>query len=153
MATKKIELRAAYGYDTDKVSNETGIECKDISLTQQHQKEEADINVIVKRFGLTGQLPQNVRMPQYGDFTNIGSYQEALNSVMAAESAFMSMPADVRTRFDNDPEKFVAFCIDPANLEEAEKLGLTAPKKTPEAPTAPPEGAEGVTAASPPKSA
>lgn len=119
-----IALRSAFNYDAEKVSKETGLKCLDKSKTQQNQKEESDINTIVRRFGLTGQLPDNVRMPQYGDFRGIKDYQSALNSVQAANDAFAAMPAHIRTRFDNDPEQFVAFCLDKRNLDEAIKLGL-----------------------------
>lgn len=124
-------VRSAYNYDTDMVSEETGLECKDPSLAQQHQKEEADINTIVKRFGLTGELPTNVRMPQYGDFYDVMDYQGCLNAVKAADAVFMTMPAEVRARFENDPAQFVEFCLDENNREEAIKLGLVEKKSEP----------------------
>lgn len=117
------------------------------SLTQQNQAEEADINTIVKRFGLTGQLPTNVRTPTYGDFTHVTDYQSALNAVRAAEDAFMKMPAAIRTRFDNDPEKFVEYCSDEQNLDQLREWGLAVPKAKEAAngPTGdvPPSGAPG----------
>lgn len=134
---KPVFVRNPYNYDTDEVSTQTGLACEDPSLAQQHQKEEADINTIVRRFGLSGQLPTNVRMPSYGDFTNVGTYQEALNAVMAANASFMAMPAYVRERFQNNPELFVEFCSDPNNMAEAVKLGL-AIQTTVEAVPAPP---------------
>ena len=39
----------------------------------------------------------------------------------------MTMPADVRARFNNDPALFVDFCSDEANLDEMRKLGLAVP--------------------------
>lgn len=124
----KIFVRSAYNYNVDEVSQETGLRCEDESLAQQHQKDEADINTIVRRFGLSGELPSNVRMPQYGDFTGVSDYQSALEAVRAADAAFMTMPADVRSRFENDAAQFVEFCLDDRNREEAEKLGLVVPK-------------------------
>jgi len=129
-----VFIRTAYNYDKDKVSDETGLECKDPSLADQSAKEEVDINEIVRRFGLTGQLPANVRIPQYGDFTGINDYQEALNAIDAADEAFMSLPADVRKRFDNDPGAFVDFCSDENNREEMEKMGLLKEPKREETP-------------------
>lgn len=139
-----IFIRSANNYDTDEVSNETGLRCEDLSLTQQHQKDEADINTIVKRFGLTGQLPTNVRVPTYGDFTGVSDFQTAMNAVNMAEASFMTMPADVRARFENDPAKFVDFCSDPSNADEMIKLGLAVKKQTSE-PT-PPAGGSAATA-------
>ena len=93
-------------------------------LTQQSFKEDCDINTIVRRFGLTGQLPQDVRAPTYGDFTAVTDFHSAMNALREAQEAFMLMPAEVRERFRNDPGAFVDFCSDPANAEEARKLGL-----------------------------
>lgn len=108
-------------------SRAAALECKDISLTQQHMKDECDINNIVRKFGVTGLLPQAVRLPTFGDFTGVGDYQSALNAVMAAEKSFEAIPADLRKRFDNDPQKFVEFCSNPDNIDELRDLGL-APK-------------------------
>lgn len=100
------------------------VKCLDRSRAKQEFAEECDINVIVKRFGLLGKLPQGVRMPQYGDFTGVESFHEAANAIAAANESFSAMPAEVRARFQNDPERFVQFCLDDANREEAIKLGL-----------------------------
>lgn len=68
-------MRSAYNYLRDDVSFDTGLSCDDESLAQQHMAEDADINVIVKRFGLTGQLPQGHRMPEFGDFTGVSTIE------------------------------------------------------------------------------
>lgn len=124
---KAVRARAGLIYDSDAVSLENGLECLDDSLTQQHQAEEADINTIVRRFGISGVLPQSIRLPQYGDFDAIIDYQTALDAVIAADKAFMEVPADIRARFDNQPQLFLEFCSDPSNLEELRKLGLAKP--------------------------
>lgn len=115
------------GYDAKKVSVETGLFCRDDSRAVQSQKDEADINTIVRNFGLTGQLPQNIRTPSYGDFEGIDDYQTALEAIRAADASFSAMPAEVRSRFENDPAKFVEFCSSSENLEEMRKLGLAVP--------------------------
>ena len=51
---EKVFCRSEYNYDRDKVSEETGLNCKDLSLAKQSFADECDINNIVKRFGLTG---------------------------------------------------------------------------------------------------
>lgn len=118
-------LRTGFNYDRDAVSNETGLKCEDPSLAQQQFKEESDINTIVERFGLTGELPNNVRMPEYADFAETYDFHSAMNAIRSATESFMELPASVRARFGNDPGAFVDFCSDPANLAEAQKLGLT----------------------------
>lgn len=124
MTIRKVFVRSAYNYDADLVSDETGLKCEDPSLAQQHMKEEADINTIVKRFGLTGEVPTGMRLPTYGDFTGIADYQTALHQVKAAQESFMSLPADVRQKFGNDPGAFVDFCSDEKNREALVQMGL-----------------------------
>lgn len=126
-----VLVRAAFAYDADAVSNETGLECKDESMAVQAQKDEADINVIVRRFGVTGHLPVGVKLPTYADFEDVFDFQSAMDAVNAANRAFMSLDAELRMRFANDPQRFVAFCSDPANIDELVKLGLAEKKPEP----------------------
>lgn len=134
-------VRTPYNYDTELASETTGLECLDPSMTQQQFKEECDINTIVERFGITGQLPSNVRMPLYGDFTDaIDDYQTALHVIKQAEESFLAMPAKVRERFGHEPQAFLEFVNDPRNRDEAEKLGLVVkplpPAQAPSSPVA-----------------
>lgn len=128
-------FRTPYNYDSDAVSVETGLTCKDESLADQSQRDEADINTIVKRFGLTGQLPSNLRMPQYGDFENALDFRESMEAVAKARESFMEMPADVRAKFHNDPQEFLEYCEERndkgerVHLEELRKLGLAVPEE------------------------
>lgn len=122
-------IRSPYNYDRERASDESGLACLDESRTQQQFKEESDINNILERFGITGELPNDVKAPQSGDFTAVTDFHSALNVVRAAEEAFMEMPANVRKRFGNDPGEFMAFIHDPANIEESRKLGLRMPEK------------------------
>lgn len=128
MSFKPVFVRSGNNYDMNSVSDETGLRCDDPSLTQQQFKEESDINTIVERFGLTGELPNNVRAPMYADFVEAIDFHSAMNAIRQAEESFMAMPADVRARFGNDPGRFVDFVNDDSNRAEAEKLGLVLPK-------------------------
>ena len=71
MATKGVFLRSPYNYDMDEASDLSGLRCEDESLAIQSARDETDINTIVRRFGLTGELPGDFDMPQSGDFTNV----------------------------------------------------------------------------------
>lgn len=122
-------LRTEWNYDTNAVSQETGLECKDPSLAKESMKEETDINVIVERFGITGQLPQGLRAPTYGDFTEVMDFHTAMNAVAQAGEAFDRMPAEIRARFNNDPGAFVDFCSKEENRAEMQKMGLIVPKE------------------------
>lgn len=105
------------------------------SMTKQSFKEEVDINEIMKRAqnGMDISSQVRERIAQYGDFTQIGSYQEALNTVKRAQDAFYVLDANVRERFMNDPGRMISFLQDPANYDEAVKLGLVVPKPPQEA--------------------
>jgi phage internal scaffolding protein len=123
--TKKVPfLRSPYNYDTDAASNESGLHCEDASLTQQHFKDETDINNILRQFNITGLLPEAPLSPRYGDFTGVVDYHSALNQVIAAEDQFMGLPATLRARFENDPALLIEFLNNPENLDEAISLGL-----------------------------
>lgn len=107
----------------------TGELIYDEGKTRQDQANDADINVIVKRYGLTGQLPVvPPKIPLEADFREAGQFDlaSALRFVRGAHDAFMSFPAEIRARFENDPAKFVAFVENPANRDECIKLGLIA---------------------------
>ena len=117
-------FRTAYNYDRDAASNESGLHCEDASLTQQHFKDETDINNILRQFNITGLLPEAPLSPRYGDFTGIVDYHSALNQVIAAEDEFMTLPANLRARFANDPANLIDFLNDENNRPEAVKLGL-----------------------------
>ena len=117
-------LRTPYNYDRDAASNESGLACEEPSLTQQHFKDETDINNILRQFNITGLLPEAPLSPRYGDFTGIVDYHSALNAVIAAESEFEALPAELRARFENDPAQLIDFLSDVNNKDEAIRLGL-----------------------------
>jgi hypothetical protein len=129
-------MRTQYNYDTNVATQESALRCEDASLTQQQFKEDSDINVIIERFGVTGNLPIVTTQPMAGDFTGVEDFQTAVQAVREAEANFMTLPAKIRERFGQDSQKFVDFCVDPANIEAVREMGL-APK--PPAPPVPPE--------------
>lgn len=120
-------LRSAYNYSMDDVSRETALVCEDETRTQQQFAAEVDINTIVKQFGITGEMPQNVRVPLSEEFIETMDYRSSLDKLMEADRAFMQFPAELRARFGNDPAKFVDFVSDPANIEETRKWNLAKP--------------------------
>lgn len=115
------------GLDFMMLDPDTGEMVRDEGKTRQEQAQDADINVIVKRYGLTGQLPVvRPKIPLEADFREAGEFDlgAALRFVRAADAAFMAYPADIRARFENDPAKFVAFVENPANKDECIRLGI-----------------------------
>lgn len=101
----------------------------DSSLTKQSFAEEANINTIMRRYEQTGILPDPVtKNKMYGDFSNVTSYQEALDKLALAQSQFDSLPARIRKEFDNSPYKFVEFASNPDNLDAMVEMGLAEPR-------------------------
>lgn len=117
-------IRSPYNYDMNEAGDESGLACKDPTLTQQSFKDEADINTLVERFHLTGEMPQLQQLPSYDDYTGLFDYQTAMNAVIAARQTFESLPAKTRARFHNEPQEFLEFFEDPENRPEAIRMGL-----------------------------
>lgn len=99
------------------------------SLTQQHHKELVDVNNIIKRYRVTGELPTVKKQGRYVDLSGITDYHSAMNTVLAAQDSFMSLPSEIRKKFSNDPQELIAYLQNPQNNEEAIKLGLKIPKQ------------------------
>ena len=135
-------FRTGFNYDRNAVSDDTGLKCEDESLAIQSAEEEANINTIVRRFNLTGELPNDFRMPQSGDFTGVPDFHTAMNLVVKAQEEFLKVPAQVRARFGNDPQAFMAFLEDDANREEAKRLGLLRAEATTGNPVVAPAGGD-----------
>lgn len=112
-------------YDADAVSASNALVCPEESRTRQEFAEEADINTIISRFGI-GENPisprdwtQNVDLTEAPD-----TYMGVMDTLNRARDEFMSLPARVRSRFDNSPHEFMNFVSDPANVDEMVSLGL-----------------------------
>ncbi|WNK12459.1 MAG: internal scaffolding protein [Microvirus sp.] len=116
-------------YDFVKRSAASGFDNSDEpSLTVQADKDDADINTIVARFGLTGRMPEGLRVPSFQDYDGVFDFQTAMHAIIQAEDNFMAMPATVRAKFNNDPGQFLQFAVDPANVDVMVEMGLAIPK-------------------------
>lgn len=91
---------------------------------RQSEAAECDINRIVMQYYKTGQLPVGSVEGVFADVSAIGDYRSAMERMKAAETAFMSLPPQVRLRFENDALRFVEFAVNPENRKEMEALGL-----------------------------
>lgn len=94
-------------------------------FVQQHDAADCDINNIMARYERDGVITHvNRYQGHYGDFTGVVDYQTALHLVQDAEDCFMSLPAHIRKKFDNDPGQFLDFVSDPANADAMIEMGL-----------------------------
>lgn len=98
------------------------------SKTQQHFKDECDINMIIARSMKTGSLTDPTRpataLPMYGDFSSVADFHSAQNIIAEANQAFEQMSSAVRKRFNNNPAELLAFLEVESNRDEAIALGL-----------------------------
>lgn len=98
-------------------------------LTKQEFREEADVNVMMKRMILTGQPPLSASTlaPIFADVSDIGCYADVLRRVVAADAAFMELPPEIRTRFNNSPAELVEHLQDGNTLAEVIRTHLKLP--------------------------
>lgn len=123
-------FKTPWNYNRDAESHRTGLECADPSKAQQHQAEEADINTIVRRFNVTGQLPQIPLPPRLEEFGEIFDFQSAMNTMAAAKAAFAALPAQIRASFNNDPHAYVGYvdaALEAGDLDQLRKWGVALP--------------------------
>ena len=112
-------------YTRYEVPPEVGLEFEKPSLTQQHFKDECDINNIVATYQETGVMPQGTREPLFGDFAGIPtSFQESQALFKEAQDKFYSLPSDLRKMLDNSPQKLLEFMSNPANSDACVQYGL-----------------------------
>lgn len=101
------------------------IEFIEPSLTEQHFKDECDINNIVARYEATGVMPSGTAQPLFGDFaefpTDLLSSQKFFDD---AEERFMQLPAAVRKEFNNSPLELLQALQTEGNRQRFIDLGL-----------------------------
>lgn len=94
------------------------------SLVEQSHKDECNINTIMAK-AKRGIPPKFMRADgQYGDFSEIGDYQQSLYRVHEADRMFQSLPSNIRKMFNNDVATLLAYLNNPENEQEAIELGL-----------------------------
>lgn len=137
--SKAIKFKTAYG---DRARN--GFETTGESLTQQSHAAAADVRNIIKQYDRTGLIANvNKGIAQYGDYSEINEYAEALNMVREADESFATLPSHIREQFNNNAGLFFEFATNPKNKEEMIRMGLakapeTVVEVTPKSDPAPP---------------
>lgn len=103
--------------------------CTGPTMTEQHHRNEVNINQIMKRARMGGLIPMRAGTPLYGDFRQATDYHDMKNRVIEADRAFLKLPASIRAQFDNDPGALIAYLDNPENLQEAIEMGLVDPSR------------------------
>lgn len=99
------------------------------SLTQQHFRDECDVNNIMRKYQKTGILVDPLKAgrggrPIFGDFSDVQDFHAAQTAIVEAQAAFMSLSSTIRKKFHNDPGELIDFLENEDNRDEAVKLGL-----------------------------
>lgn len=139
----RAKIAGRFEFEKPKGITFNPLNSRDRSRTQQHFKDESDINKIIANYRKTGVLTDPLRpptrTPYYGDFTSLGDYHTQQNAVINTQTRFQRLPAHIRDRFENDPAVMIEWINNPANKDEAIKLGLRPKETAPyyESPTVP----------------
>lgn len=110
---------------------ETGYLVPEESLTDQSQADDADINVMIRKFGLMQVMATPEQMNELAAlhskmYSEDVDYRASLDFIREAKVLFEELPALVRKEFDNDPMKYVEAFSDGSeeNKEKLTRLGL-----------------------------
>lgn len=109
--------------------------CDDPSKTDQSFKKDCDVNLMVKRFTKQTKMDTSAFMAYMNNISpkfstdqvidgNVPDYEFYLNAQIEADNMFMTLPSDLRKRFDNSPQKLLDFVFNPENKQELVTLGL-----------------------------
>lgn len=94
MATK-MKFRAQYDGKEDEISDASGLDTGTDTLTRQEFKDEADINVILNRFGVA-----QVRPLRYGDEIDYSiDLQDAMHALSAVEGLPAIVPEELQGKY------------------------------------------------------
>lgn len=99
------------------------------SHVQQCDKDSTDINKIIARYGeqcVCQACAANARQPISEDVAALSSedFNTMMQKMASLNNQFNELPADVRKKFGHNPANMLEFMQNPANKEEAVKLGL-----------------------------
>lgn len=98
------------------------------SMTQQHFKQECDINFILRKYQKTGLIDHVAKhQGSYADLTDGVTFQEAINLIHDAQESFDTLPSSIRKKFNNNPQEFLDYVSDEANYDDLVAMGLANP--------------------------
>lgn len=112
------------------------------SLTDESQAKALDLNDILRRYVAQGIEPE-IGVGEFGDVSELGSYQDIQVRIAEVRGVFMSLRPEVREYFRNDPAVFADFVADPSRRDEGVRIGLyKAPEAEPPVEAAQPKASE-----------
>lgn len=101
---KLPKLRSQYDYDADQNSADTAYDATGSTLTRQEYKDDADINNIVRRFGVEA----HARQPLFGEMNFDRGLQEAFAEIRQANHLWLTLPPELRDKYKSRAEMYAA---------------------------------------------
>lgn len=125
---------ARYDKDGNLIRHRVVVDCQkaiedgdEIILTEQNHKGEVDINNIVSKHGLD-LIAQNQKLVQLTfDENPNNDFQEMMNMLIKGQEAFMSLPANNRAEFNNNPAEYMDYVMNPENRDAMIERGWIQP--------------------------
>lgn len=108
------------------------------SMVREAFKDEADINRIVARYQVTGQLPLTKKDARYGDVSDVRDYKASLDFVREATRDIDELPEGARKQFLEGPAAFMAELELAETREQLVGLGILADPEKPAKPVVAP---------------
>lgn len=106
---------------------------EDEGRTQQHFKEETDVNYIMARYQKSGDLALLNRVKtEFGEFEQFQDLSRYTSRVARAEEAFSKLPQRIQKEFDWQPANLLAALDDESKKSYLQDLGvLNKPEEMP----------------------
>lgn len=122
-----MKFREQYDEEAQReLSDATAIGYTGESMTEQHHAEDADINIIMKRYGVSdGAIPPQALDPSYyANLDDAVDLRTTLDLARDAQARFDALPVNIRKQFDHSPAALYHFVSNPANAERSVEMGL-----------------------------
>lgn len=135
----EVFFKTPNNYDRNAESDRVALHCPEKTLTQQHFKDETDINIILARYQQAGMAPPMAVPEEFRDISEGRmTYFELQQRLADASAKFYMLDPKLRYEHSNDPTRWadaVVKATEEGDRAALRKLGLDAPDPTPEPPT------------------
>lgn len=121
---------AVPGLSAVEVSDLYSVDTGEDTLVRQEFRDEVDVNTIMRRFGVDVGRVFGPKQAMYGDFTDIHDFESAVAKVDEIRGRFMQLPAEVREKFQNDPQRLIS-AVERMTPEEFDEYVAASPAATP----------------------
>lgn len=103
-----------------------GVDFVEPTLTQQHFRDECDVNRIVERAIRTGDTTvfTSAQRAEFYDASVVTDYADAMAMIDDVNDDFNSLPSATRAMFGNSVSQYVEWMCNPLNWDKARELGL-----------------------------